>query len=84
MKTNDLKKGVRIMLKNGWEAELWDNMKGNTRIANVYGFETEASSIYSHDIIARQDPLTKKWINDIEYTPSQIKCREMNVAIFGG
>ena len=51
MKTNDLKKGMRIRLRNGWEADVWDNMRGNTRVCNVYGDYTEAGSVYSHDIM---------------------------------
>jgi len=49
-KTNDLKKGTRIKLKNGWEAELMDNMRGNTRYATVFGVVTEVGSIYAHNI----------------------------------
>jgi hypothetical protein len=38
MKTNDLKRGARVVLTNGWEADIMDNMKGNTRLARVYTF----------------------------------------------
>lgn len=83
MKTNDLKKGTRIMLRNGWEADLWDNMKGNARVANVYGDFEEAGSVYSHDIVAYKDA-NGNWQQDIEYTPSQLKCRKLNFELFGG
>ena len=82
MKTNELKKGTRIQLRNGWKATLLDNLKGNTRCAMVEGDYTEAGSIYSHDIVARQD--NGSWIHDIEYTDSQLNCRKMNVQLFGG
>jgi hypothetical protein len=98
MKTNDLKKGAKVLLAYGdqngdlagsrdlrlavrmketggsyhpWEAEVWDNMKGNTRVCNVFGFETEAGSVYSHDILAYWDGT--KWM-PLEYTPSQMEC----------
>ena len=75
MKTNDLKKGTRVKLANGWEAEIWDNKKGNTRVCNVFGFFTEAGSIYAHDIVAYQDSLDN-WHYDIEYTDAQLKCKK--------
>lgn len=81
MKTNDLKKGTRVMLRNGWEADLWDNMRGNTRVANVYGFCEEAGSVYAHDIVAYKDA-DGVWHEDIEYTPAQKKLKEQ-VAAFG-
>jgi hypothetical protein len=70
--TNDLKKGDRVLLRNGWEADMWDNMKGQTRVALVYGFETEAGSVYSHDIFAvkRDD----KWLL-VKHTPKQDQLR---------
>jgi hypothetical protein len=63
------------MLRNGWEADMWDNMKGNTRVALVYGFETEAGSVYSHDITAYKDS-NGNWKRDIEYTDSQKNLRK--------
>tara|TARA_Y100000310_G_C19961571_1_gene481432 strand:- start:24 stop:284 length:261 start_codon:yes stop_codon:yes gene_type:complete len=50
MKTNDLKKGDRVLLNNGWYATIADNKKGNTRLAEVEGFCKETGSVYSHDI----------------------------------
>lgn len=48
--TNKLKKGTRVVLRNGWEAVLEDNKKGSIRMATVEGFYTEMGSIYAHDI----------------------------------
>jgi hypothetical protein len=48
--TNALKKGTRVVLRNGWEAVLEDNKRGSIRMATVYGFYTEMGSIYAHDI----------------------------------
>lgn len=50
MVTNELKKGSRVILKNGWCAEIADNKKGNLRLATVHGLYTEMGSVYSHDM----------------------------------
>ena len=51
MKTNDLKKGDIVRLRSGWFAKITDNMRGNTRMAEVYGRYTETGSVYAHDIM---------------------------------
>ena len=51
MKTNELKKGGKVRLRNGWDAEILDNKKGNIRLAKVFGHYTEIGSIYAHDIL---------------------------------
>ena len=61
MKTNDLKKGDWIILRElNWRGEMWDNMRGNTRVVDVYGWEHEAGSVYSHDILHKIVSLTGK------------------------
>jgi hypothetical protein len=50
MKTNDLKKGHRVKLANGFMAVIDDNLRGNTRQAVVHGYSTDTGSVYSHDI----------------------------------
>ena len=81
MQTNDLKKGARVKLRNGWYATIEDNRKGNVRLATVEGVCTEMGSIYSHDIM-QYKTADQVW-HDIEHTEKQIKCREMNRALFG-
>jgi len=82
MKTNDLKKGARVRLAGtGWEADIWDNKKGNTRVALVYGWETEAGSVYSHDIEAVL--VEGKWL-PIEHTPDQMKLKKQVATFMGG
>jgi hypothetical protein len=81
MKTNELKKGTRVQLRNGWYATLLDNKRGNIRDAMVEGFYTEAGSVYSHDIMQYQDA-NGKW-NNVEHTESQLNCKKMNAALFG-
>jgi len=50
MKVNELKKGSKVILKNGWNATIMDNAKGQTRMCLVEGFYTELGSVYSTDI----------------------------------
>lgn len=80
MKTNDLKKGARIKLRNGWFGTIADNAKGQTRMATVEGFETETGSVYSHDIMSVLIPsqlgAAERW-EPIEHTPAQIKLRSI-------
>ena len=71
------KKGYRVMQRNGWEADVLGSARGTTTVCQVYGFETECGSIFSHDIIGYKDKVTGDWKYDLEYTPGQIKCREM-------
>lgn len=63
MLSNDLKKGDRIVLTNGWKATIMDNLRGNTRMAEVEGFVTEIGSIYVWDI------------EGVELTPKQVKAQ---------
>ena len=53
--TNKLKKGTRVVLRNGWQAVLEDNKRGAIRMATVEGFYTEMGSIYAHDIAGYKD-----------------------------
>lgn len=74
MKTNDLKKGVAVTLRNGWNARLEDNARGNTRLATVFGFYTEMGSVYAHDIVSAE--VDGKRVA-IEHTPAQLKLRKL-------
>ncbi len=73
MKTNDLKRGSRVLLTNGWEADIMDNMKGQTRLAKVYGLCTDIGSVYSHDI--KSVKIGEDWF-PIEHTDTQLKLKE--------
>jgi hypothetical protein len=75
MKTNELKKGTRIQLRNGWYATLIDNMKGNTRLADVEGFSREMGSVYSHDIV-RAEVAGQGWV-EVEHTDKQKALRKV-------
>ena len=81
MKTNEIKKGMRIRLVNGWFGTMKDNMRGNTRVAEVEGYCTEIGSVYSHDIVACQPAPDAEWIA-VEHTPKQIAFKE-KIKTFG-
>lgn len=73
IKTNELRKGTKVKLRNGWLADIADNAKGNIRMAKVYGFETEIGSVYAHDIVSAL--VAGTW-QPIEHTPAQSKLRK--------
>ena len=83
-KTNDLKRGRFVRLRNGWDAEIYDNMKGDTRLAKVYGFETEIGSVYSHDIIWVLDGIDGSIIGIVEHTPKQLKLKQWANSLAAG
>lgn len=78
MKTNDLKKGDKFRLRNGWEAKMEDNGRGNVRFATVYGFVTEMGSVYGYDIVTA---LTDDGEVAIEHTPAQLKNKALNESV---
>jgi len=79
MKTADIKKGMRILMSNGWEGTMLDNMRGTTRLAEIEGTYTEAGSVYSYDIeMAEVDGVWYK----IEYTDKEKKIKALNEAFF--
>lgn len=48
----DVRKGTRVVLRNGWEAEVLDNLTNRqTRMCKVFGDYTEMGSVYSSDIV---------------------------------
>lgn len=81
MLTNEIKKGMRIRLSNGWEATMMDNCKGNTRLADVEGWFREIGSVYAHDIVAvLVDGVWKR----VEHTDKQKTLKRNVHALFGG
>lgn len=69
----DVKKGTRVVLRNGWEATLADNkVNSHTRVATVYGMYTEMGSIYSTDI-ERAQMADGSW-HVVQHTPAQLKA----------
>jgi hypothetical protein len=80
MLTNDLKKGARVKLRNGWFATVMDNGRGNTRVCEVEGMYTEIGSVYAHDIVIHYPTIGSSVV--MEHTDKQLKLREQ-VAVFG-
>ena len=74
MKTNDLKAGTRIQLRNGWYGTIADNARGTIRMAEVEGIYTETGSVYSQDIVFAKNA-AGAW-EPVEHTPAQLKLRE--------
>lgn len=74
MLTNEIRKGDRILLRNGWYGTMKDNARGQTRIAEVEGFYTETGSVYAHDIVAAQKVDGGQWTR-ITHTPAQEQLR---------
>lgn len=75
VKTNEIKKGHRVLLSNGWYATMLDNLRGQTRLAMVEGMYTEAGSVYAHDIVAVQDKDNADLWHLVQHTASQKKLR---------
>ena len=80
MLTNELKKGARVQLRNGWYATVFDNAKGQTRLCEVEGICTEIGSVYSHDIVLFY-PTSGSAVK-VEHTEKQMNLREQ-VAMLG-
>ena len=69
----EVKKGARVQLRNGWEADVMDNtVNQHTRVCKVYGFETEMGSVYSTDIALVRTP-DGSW-QHVVHTPAQVKA----------
>jgi hypothetical protein len=81
MTTNEIKKGTRFLLKNGWYATMADNRRGNIRMAEVEGDYTETGSVYAHDIVSVL--IGDTW-QPVTMTAQQKDCQELNTALFGG
>jgi len=74
MKTNELKKGCRVQLTNGWYATMFDDRKGDTRMAIVEGHVTETDMVYSHDIVRAE--CNNVWVM-VTHTPKQTSLRAL-------
>lgn len=79
MKTNDIKKGMRIQLKNGWFGTMMDNRKGNTRMTEIEGYFTEIGSVYAADIA--RVLVNDAWV-EVEHTEKQKQVSDMFNSLF--
>lgn len=76
VRTNDIKKGMLLQLRNGWGATMMDNKKGNSRLAEVRGTYTEMGSVYAWDIMRASSNGGLNWHN-VELTEAQVKQMTM-------
>tara|TARA_Y100001963_G_scaffold148712_1_gene227034 strand:+ start:769 stop:1032 length:264 start_codon:yes stop_codon:yes gene_type:complete len=86
LKTNEIKKGMKIKVTNlgvPVTGIMMDNLKGDTRLVDVKGSEVgmfdEMGSVYSHDIALVE--VNERWIR-VEHTDKQLKLKQ-KVAQFG-
>lgn len=79
MQANDIKKGDHLLLKNGWKAVMFDNKKGNIRMAEVDGLYKEIGSIYVWDIDCVK--VGTEWVS-VDLTEKQIKAQQVINRIF--
>jgi len=70
MLANEIKRGARVLLRNGWQGEMADNMKGLTRMVKVFGDYTEIGSVYTADIA--EVSVNGFW-EPVELSPAQQK-----------
>jgi hypothetical protein len=77
----ELKRGTRVRLRNGWEAIINQKCKGNILNATVFGDFTETGSIYTHDIIAAE--INGQWV-DVEMTEGQAQFHKEVKPFFNG
>jgi len=80
IKTNDIKKGWRVVLRNGWDGIMMDNARGNTRLVDVNGDFRETGSVYAHDIVHALCPVTNV-MHKVEHTPAQLKLKSQLTAM---
>jgi hypothetical protein len=67
MNATEIKKGARVRLSNGWEADILDNQtRRPTRLARVFGIFEDLGSIYTTDIAEARTPTG--W-EPVEHTP---------------
>lgn len=66
----EVKKGTRVRLANGWEAEAMDNKtNGHTRMLKVFGDYVEMGSVYTTDI--KYALVNGEWAH-VNHSPSQV------------
>ena len=80
IKTNEIKKGMRIKSKQlgvNVTGVMMDNKKGNTRMVETHGTEVglfdEIGSIYSHDIVLVE--IDGAW-ETVEHTDAQLNLEQ--------
>jgi hypothetical protein len=87
MQTKEIKKGMRVRLRNGWFGTMAENCRGNTPMVTVEGFCTETGSVYVFDIARVRTNLMsgnemdeETWEN-VELTDKQKNFQEQVMAM---
>lgn len=75
--SNDIKKGMPILMKSGWYGEMIDNARGNIRLASIYGYNPNSSdlgSVYVWDIglVVKDNKLCRVLLTDKQRTNKSI------------
>jgi len=73
LRTDQLKKGMRLKLQNGWEAIVVEECCGNILRAKVFGDFTETGSVYAHEIVAAE--VDGKWV-EVKMTELQTQFQK--------
>ena len=91
MLTNDMKKGMRVMMSFAasmgetprWQGTIADNKRGNLRAVTVEGWETETGDNYVFNIEWVRPTPDSDW-EKVELTPKQIEwAKEVRRMGFG-
>lgn len=80
VKTNDLKRGARVVFRDGRTGTIMDNKRGNIRCVMVEGPFREQGDCYMHDLYMAYVGGERVLV---ELTPAQVKLSR-TVANIGG
>jgi hypothetical protein len=80
VKTNDLKKGSRVVFRDGRAGTLMDSKKGNIRCVKVDGPYSEMGDCYMHDLHMAYIDGNHVYI---ELTPAQVKLQKTVANLWG-
>ena len=84
MKSNELKKGDKVILTCGYLAEIMDDKKGNIRLANIEtNFQKEMCKVFVWDIDSViEEKNGNLFFKTIDLNPAQKKAREISIKTF--
>jgi len=77
---NDIKKGTKLRLKNGWSATMMDNRRGSIRTMRVDGYVTDTGDQYIWKV--SQALIDDEWCK-LVLTNAQIRQKNRIEAFMG-
>jgi hypothetical protein len=77
VKTYDLRKGMRVLLKDGRTAEMLDSARRLARLVRTGHLSSEAELVCSYDIVAYIGK-HGTWCEDLEYSKEEKTQRARN------